>query len=252
VETVSTRIPKQPRLVRGTSRLPGLLRRLDDPTQLGERTLGDAVTDHRTSWVRRLTIDTTTYYVKTYDYESFADAVRAWHRNTGPLCRSRAAAESDALDWMRQHDLPAPQPVGVLEHRRFGLLRRAVLITEAFAGTAADVLMQQLSGAERGKLAAAIATLVAKLHRLGFRDRNLDLRNLIARAEPPGESGESGDWLVGKIDSPRHRLRRPGRTDDALARADWARLMGQLAPFGITPAALARFTHPPTGADPRS
>lgn len=246
METVSTRIPKQPRQVRGGPQLKGLLDDAPGSPQPGDRDFGEVIVDHRTSWVRRAVIDSECMFVKTYDYSSYLSVARGWLRNTGPFCRSRAAAEFDALSWMRQQGLPAPQPIGVLEHRSFGHLRRAILVTAAFPGTPAHLLMPQLDASERTRLALAIATLVAALHRRGFRDRNLDLRNLIARAEP------TGAWLVAKIDSPRHRLLRPGCSTDALARADWARLLTQLTQFGIHRDVLIEFTHPQAGASRRS
>jgi hypothetical protein len=50
--------------------------------------------------------------------------------------------------------------------------------------------------------------------------------------------------VVTKIDSPRYRLVRRGQPDDRLARADWARLLPQLEPFGI--ADETRAAAPPT------
>ena len=54
-----------------------------------------------------------------------------------------------------------------------------------------------------------------------------DLRNLLAKRCP------DGSWHIVKIDSPRHVLRRPGIYEDALTRADWARLLPQLTPFDL-------------------
>src|SRR5690606_36891604 len=140
----------------------------------------------------------------------------------GPWRRSRAAREFDALAWMAAHGLSAPAPIAVFERRRFGLLARAVLVTAASPGTTASDCLPELPPDERFAAAAAIGAFVASLHALGFRDRNLDLRNLLVQRRP------GGGWLVEKIDSPRHRLRR-GAGPDALSRADWQRLLPQLA-----------------------
>jgi hypothetical protein len=128
---------------------------------------------------------------------------------------------------MQNQGIPTATPVAVVEIRRFGLLRRAILVTEAFAGASVASLLPGLAARQRDELGAAIGGFVAHLHRLGFRDRNLDVRNLLAQRT------DDGRWLVVKIDSPRFVLRAPGRTDDSLAAADWARLLPQLAPFGI-------------------
>ena len=69
------------------------------------------------------------------------------------------------------------------------------------------------------------------MHDLGFRDRNLDLRNLLL-------ADDRSSLAIAKIDSPRHRLVRIGEPNDRLARADWTRLLPQLDAFGIAAVAL--------------
>lgn len=231
METVSTRIPTPDRRIRGGAKLTEALRALARP-DLGERGCGRPVTDHRSTWVRVITSASQEYYVKTYDYPTTADQWRGALRNTGPWNRSRAAREFDAMAWMRLHAVPSATPVGVLEARRFGFLRRAILLTEGFVGASVASLLPELASTDREALGTAIGALVGRLHALGFRDRNLDTRNLLATRNG------NGPWCVVKIDSPRFVLRRPGAADDALAAADWARLLPQLEPFGI--AAVAR------------
>ncbi len=196
------------------------------------RDAGRVVTDHRTSWVREVHIGDRDYFVKVYEYLSWTSRLRDFAHRTGPWARSRAAAEFDALAWLRHNGLPAPAPILVGETRRCGFLVRAVLVTEAFDGESVDALLPRLDAADRSRLAAAIGDLIGRLHRLGFRDGNLDLRNLLARRV------DADTWVVAKIDSPRHRLLAPGR-DDRWARADWDRLLPQLAHHGLDSAARA-------------
>jgi hypothetical protein len=103
----------------------------------------------------------------------------------------------------------------------------AILVTVAWPGQSLDRLLPELPEARRQQLAKDLGHFVANLHRRGFRDRNLDLRNLLAR-ERPDRSFE-----LCKIDSGRFRIVAAGHSDDALARADWDRLLPQLEPFGI-------------------
>lgn len=193
---------------------------------------GLPVTDHRTSWVREVRIGGSRFFVKIYEYDTWGSRLRDLAHRTGPWARSRAAAEFDALTWIRRHGLPAPEPILAGEARRCGFLVRAVLVTAAFAGEPVPAWLARLDPAERRALARAVGELVGRLHRLGFRDRNLDLRNLLARREV------DGTWTVAKIDSPRHRLRAPGHVD-RLLRADWDRLLPQLARFGVDAEARA-------------
>lgn len=87
-------------------------------------------------------------------------------------------------------------------------------------------MLPSLAAAERIDAAVAIGRFVYRLHELGFRDRNLDLRNLLLLRT-------AAAWQVTKIDSPRFVLRPPSRDEDALSRADWQRLAPQLAVFGL-------------------
>jgi hypothetical protein len=218
-------------LVRGAESLAEWQPSLPPPDAIAGRELGDPVTDHRTSFVRRLATPRGEVFVKTYEYATWPARLRDFGRRTGPFARSRAAREFDALAWMRRQALPGPAPIAVLEWRRMGFLCRATLITPRFPGDDVAALLPALPANQRVELARAIGELVARLHLLGFRDGNLDLRNLIARRDPEG-------WIVAKVDSPRHRFAARGRAHDRQADADWRRLSPQLEPF--VPASVAR------------
>ena len=139
--------------------------------------------------------------------------------------------EFDALAWLQDHGFAGPTPLVALVWRRLGFVVRATLVTTAWPGTQADLVLAASAAPERNAVAESIGTLVGTLHALGFRDRNLDLRNLLVHGTPNG-------WVTAKIDSPRWQLRPAGRRDDALVRADWARLSPQLAAYGVE--AIAR------------
>jgi hypothetical protein len=154
---------------------------------LSDRDTGEIVVDHRSSWVRRVSANASELFIN-----GFA----------------------------------APEPLACFESRRLGFLRRATLITTAFDGEAADQILPTSDASTQRDLAAAIGAFVVALHERGFRDRNLDLRNLLVQHR-------GGQITIAKIDSPRFRLVQPGRREDALAIADWNRLLPQLAQFGV-------------------
>jgi hypothetical protein len=222
VDGLSNPFLTQDRCTRGGEVLSQLALRLGlpGPGHLSSWTLGLEVRTTRSSWVRRVSDGAQVYYIKTYDYPRLRDRLRGALRNTW-LRPSRATREWDALTWLRAHDFHAPRPVGVLERRRLGWLHRALVVTEAWPGEPLDRLLPRLDAAQRRSLGAAVVAWVERLHHLGFRDRNLDLRNLLARPAGPG-------WDIAKIDSPRHRLVQPGRPRDRLAHEDWSRLLPQL------------------------
>ena len=196
-----------------------------DAQALSSRDLGQPVTDHRSSWVRRARIGSIDVFIKTYDYPGVRDKVRGLLRTTF-LAASRAERERQALCWMRERGFAAPEPMAVLEQRRFGVLRRAVLVTEAWPGTPLPELLATTATGERDALLRTLEATVESLHREGFRDGNLDLRNLLARQT------EDGSWEVAKIDSPRHRLVAAGGHHDRRARDDWERLSRSLTNAG--------------------
>ena len=219
----------------------GIAASLPSPGELSDPGAGDPVVTHRTSWVRRLAIAGGLIYVKTYDYPTWGARLGNWAKHTAPWRRSRPSHEVRALVWLAANGFHTPRPLAVLEWRTAGFLRRATLATTACAGEPADRLLAIAPAAERPAIATAIGGFVAALHRCGFRDRNLDLRNLIVHRNGPS-------FVVAKIDSPRFRLVRPGDRDDRLRRADWQRLLPQLATFGVADAAVAAaraVVHPP-------
>lgn len=200
--------------------------------ELAGRELGSPVKHSRSSWVRRCETPRGDYYVKTYEYQTWVDRLRGALRCTGPLVPSRARREAAALTWLRSHGFAAPRPVGVLEQRHLGFVRRALLVTEAWPGQPLDRLLPALLRADQERLATDLGTLVGRLHRAGFRSRNLDLRNVLA-------TDTDGRFELALLDAPRFRLRRPGAGEDSLARADWRRLLPQLAALQLEHCALA-------------
>jgi hypothetical protein len=145
-----------------------------------------------------------------------------------------------ALDWLADNGIRAVRPVAGIEWRSSWCLRRATLVTEAWPGENLEALLPRLDAAARRRLAEGLCEFVDRLHRLGFRDRNLDLRNLLARPQL------GGGYEFTKIDSPRFALVRPGHPGDRRARADWARLLPQFARFGLLPTVDRRPTQTAT------
>lgn len=224
--TVSARVPHPPTLVFASANWHSIATSLPDASILGARDTGQIVVDHRSSWVRRVTQGTADAFVKTYEYTSWGDRLGNWAKWTAPWRRSRAARECLALTWLREHGFVAPEPLACFEWRRLGFLARATVLTAAFGGEAADQILPTADAKNRREIAAAIGAFVTAIHERGFRDRNLDLRNLLVQQQ-------EGQITIAKIDSPRFRLVQPGRRDDALATADWNRLLPQLAQFGV-------------------
>lgn len=136
------------------------------------------------------------------------------------------------MHWLQEHDFPTAKPLACLEWRKCGFLARATLVSANFGGGAADRILPTATPTERRAIAQAIGELVTRLHAAGFRDRNLDLRNLLVR-------NDDGQLTIAKIDSPRYRIVPSGRRAQLLADADWQRLLPQLAAFELDDVAVA-------------
>jgi hypothetical protein len=210
---------------------PGFLTRMRQRgigtlSELSSRCLGEPVTDHRSSWVRRWDDLGKSYYIKTYDYSSWRDRCRGVGRTT-LFARSRAHREKVALEWLQEHGFGGPAVRGVAELRHYRILVRAVLVTDAWPGEALAHILPAEPPTARAEVLEALGRFVEAMHRGGFRDRNLDLRNILARRD-------AMEWRFAKIDSPRHRITSSDRLDDELARADWQRLTASLAAIDLT------------------
>lgn len=207
--------------------VPEVLARLgpDAWSTLAEPGSGSVVKHARTSWVQRTTLDGNDYFHKTYVYPTRRDRRRGWLRTTW-CARSRARREADAIVWLRCHGFHAPEAVAVAEARKLGVLHAAVVLTRAVAGAPLTTVLPRLDPAARDALLGHLKHFVSALHEAGFRDRNLDLRNILV------QGSADAPWFT-KIDSPRYRVRAAHRAGDRLARADWRRLHASLAELGL-------------------
>lgn len=204
---------------------------LSDIADLSSPSLGEHVASHATSWVRRWEDGPTAYYIKTYDYPTCTARFRGLGRNTF-LAQSRPYREQKALRWLADHGFPVPQVRAVIESRFLralagGFLLRGVLVTEAWQGEPLPVVLSSLSPEQCTEVLKPLHEFVTRLHTAGFRDRNMNLRNILARKNGSG-------WQFVKIDSPRFRLVTPGPAKDVWTQEDWQRLNQDLASMGLS------------------
>lgn len=184
---------------------------------------GERVAGSRSSWVVRMRRGAIDCHVKTYVYPGLRDRARGWFRNT-LLAPSRAEREAAAAHWLLAHGFAAARPLVLAEQRGFSGLRIAVVATETVTGERLDRWLATVDDGRRRDVLRALAAWIEELHGAGFRDRNLDLRNLILL---PGDRPR-----FAKLDSPRFVIAR-SKGPDALSRADVGRLTASLAAVGL-------------------
>jgi len=139
-----------------------------------------------------------------------ADRAKGAFRTT-VAARSPARRELQALQRLRA--LPsgpfAPQPLGMVEERRAGVLQACTLLLEEILGATdlATFLRDERDPARRAAVLADLAARVREMHAAGVVDRDFHPRNVLVAG--------ARTW---KVDSPKQRAGRgPGRPADVIA-----------------------------------
>jgi len=147
--------------------------------------------------------------------------------------RGRARGEWEALHILKGLGVPCVAPVALGEHRRWGVLHSAVIVTEGIEGVANLADFAESFFAERAQpgwarrrraLVAALATIVARMHNKGFIDRDLHPRNVLV-----DETAEGFNLYV--LDCPYGRRYASAGTVRRKAVRDLATLARGLAPY---------------------
>jgi tRNA A-37 threonylcarbamoyl transferase component Bud32 len=144
--------------------------------------LGEPVTKSRSSWVRRVPAGARAVYVKCYVYPTLKDVLLRilsrrflWHR---------ARREWRNLGLQERLGVAAAKRVAFGERRRSGVLRAAVLVTEAIPGAAP--LDEWLRDGKGGpSIAGQAGRYVARMHLAGFAHGDLNARNLLLSGPEP-------------------------------------------------------------------
>ncbi|MCB9832789.1 MAG: hypothetical protein H6807_09965 [Planctomycetes bacterium] len=159
---------------------------LDLAALLGREDLEPVKTRLAERQVHRLTLpDGRLVYVKRYFRLPVAAALKA--RLGGRGWRSGASREGRALCRLAELGIDAARVLAVLEESRFGLVRRAALVTLALPETRSleEILCREgVSPATREPLACRLATILRRLHAGGVNHRDFYLGHLRLGADP--------------------------------------------------------------------
>ncbi|MCU0722521.1 MAG: lipopolysaccharide kinase InaA family protein [Planctomycetes bacterium] len=164
-----------------------------------------AASSRTTSTVRARAEGFGAFYLKRYRFPSLADRLRGTFRGTlfGPC---RADREYENLMRLREKGLPVPEPLAWGARRGLLFRREAFLATRAIDGAErADAFLARLGSLPRKDRSAAVraaAEAVAALHKAGYTDGTMALRNLLLRKE-------DGAWKAFKVDCAKGRFRIP-------------------------------------------
>ena len=163
---------------------------------------------HRTGDVTRIEAADSPFGVaairKRFWYPTGRDRWRGVLRTTW-LARSRVAGEFASLEALAAAGLQPRLALAFGEARHHGMLRDSFLFLRWIdASPLAERLRMESDRARRTALLVALGRFAGSLHRLGFVDRDLHLRNLLVPIDAAKE-GATGPSLV-KIDSPFGRL----------------------------------------------
>jgi tRNA A-37 threonylcarbamoyl transferase component Bud32 len=131
--------------------------------------------------------------------------LRGFFRNTF-FGISRAKREWINLHRLQRLGVPVPEPIAILESRRFRALRAGALATVWLDGSETlDRLLLRATPFETRRLAGEAARLAASMHSGGYTDGDLHPRNLLVKS---GDAAGSMPSSMLKIDSPAGRMSR--------------------------------------------
>ncbi len=181
-----------------------------------DRSLPSPVQSSRTTAVFRISLPNLPGEIslKIYSYKRVRQVMKGFFRNTF-FGSSRAKQEWTNLIRLRSMGIPTPEPVAVLEMRQFRALRVCALATAWVKNAVTlDRLLLTASSTQVRRIALGLARLVARMHRCGYVDGDLHLRNLLVEVDASGEGDSAGKIL--KIDSPAGTMSRSirGRVHD--------------------------------------
>ena len=156
-------------------------------------------------------------------------ALRHWFRPPG------IPREVEALTRLRGAGIRVPRVLGFGMLRRWGLLRRSLLLLEHIsdAEDLAQCLGRRSSDEERLRVFEAVGRAVARMHAVSFHHRNLSARNLLVR------DGVSGPEVL-VIDCPRAEWARFAPRTAFLRRDDRLRLVRSALRCGASDAEVRR------------
>lgn len=194
----------------------------------------DEVRSSTSSRVLRVEDEDGTWFLKAYWYRGLRAALRGAFRNT-VFAPSRARREQRALLRLEEAGVQPPLEAAIAEHRSFGLLCEARIVTRDFGG--ADLARRLATapgdaGLDRDTW-SALGSFVRAMHDAGVRDPDLVARNVLARERPDREHRQfefakidaSSSWIVAEG---RSRF----RADEAARRADVDRFARDLERLG--------------------
>jgi tRNA A-37 threonylcarbamoyl transferase component Bud32 len=145
------------------------------------------------------------FYLKRYRFPGLGDLLRGMFRGT-LLGRCRADREYENLSRLFSLGLPVPEPLAWGARRGPLFRREAFLATRALEGAErADAFLARLHTLPRREQSAALRAAgetVAALHKAGYSDGTMALRNLLVRRD-------GGAYKVFKVDCAKGRFRIP-------------------------------------------
>jgi tRNA A-37 threonylcarbamoyl transferase component Bud32 len=143
-------------------------------------------------------------FIKIYSYKGLRRLLRGFLRNTF-FGSSRARREWTNLLRLSGLGVRVPEPLALLERRRFRALEACALVTRWVpdAGTA-DEFLGRAKVDDRRLLVREVAHLTATMHNARYADGDLHLRNLLVRRDDATASASHLE--VFKFDSPAGRV----------------------------------------------
>ncbi|MEE9390887.1 MAG: lipopolysaccharide kinase InaA family protein [Planctomycetota bacterium] len=122
-------------------------------------------------------------YLKRITQRSWLKSLRG--RFAGRAYRSSVSREWLALNRLQELGICAPRPLMMAEESRFGLVRRACLLTEALpqADNLEELVLAGLPSARKERIAIGVAEVLVRMHEGGINHRDFYLGHLRVDAD---------------------------------------------------------------------
>jgi tRNA A-37 threonylcarbamoyl transferase component Bud32 len=158
----------------------GLSSSLREPEQFLQRPEARLIKNSQTTTVAVAGETAARFYIKRYNYQGFAYALKDFFRS------SRARRAWIAANSLAMRGIPVARPVVYLERRRLGILLESYILTQALAGVMLRDIFRRYDRAgyrieEKRRLLGEVARFLKKMHRNGVAYRDLKGTNFIVQ-----------------------------------------------------------------------